>query len=52
MAQAETRVEIFLEALESRSCTYCDEGSLERSTYKGNEAIVCEECGAPEMQFW
>ncbi|WP_338032986.1 HVO_A0556 family zinc finger protein [Haloterrigena salina] len=41
-----------LTRLEHRSCTFCDEGSLVRGQYKGNDAVVCDQCRTPMMQIW
>lgn len=38
--------------LEGRSCPHCADGTLERDTYKGNRAIVCDGCGTPRAQVW
>lgn len=52
MAQTQSSTENLFTALEGRSCDYCEEGTLERSTYKGNKAVVCKSCGAPGVQLW
>ncbi|AFZ72257.1 HVO_A0556 family zinc finger protein [Natronobacterium gregoryi] len=42
-----------LSALEGRSCPTCDDGgTLERATYKGNAAVICDACGTPRVQVW
>ena len=41
-----------LARLEGRACAFCSTGELVRSTYKGNDAVVCEDCGTPRVQFW
>ncbi|WP_339102621.1 HVO_A0556 family zinc finger protein [Haloterrigena salinisoli] len=41
-----------LAQLEHRDCTYCSDGSLVRDQYKGNTAIVCDQCGVPTVQLW
>ena len=38
--------------LEGRDCPACTDGKLARAEYKGNEAVVCEECGTPRAQVW
>jgi len=40
-----------IEALEGEPCQHCP-GTLERDTYKGNDAVVCPECGTPRAQLW
>lgn len=52
MADASIREERFLVRLEGRSCKYCEAGTLERETYEGNDALVCESCGTPQAQIW
>ena len=41
-----------LTILEGRSCTRCDDGELERTTYKENDAVVCDDCEVPHAQVW
>ncbi|WP_165874786.1 HVO_A0556 family zinc finger protein [Natrarchaeobius oligotrophus] len=41
-----------LAILEGRSCPSCDDGELERGTYKDNEAVICDDCGTPRAQVW
>ncbi|WP_198667899.1 HVO_A0556 family zinc finger protein [Saliphagus sp. LR7] len=36
-----------LAVLEGDDCTHCDSGTLTRDDYKGDDAVVCEECGVP-----
>jgi hypothetical protein len=38
--------------LEGRKCQWCSDGRLERGTYKGNEAVVCDSCETPAAQMW
>ncbi|WP_319633695.1 HVO_A0556 family zinc finger protein [Natronorubrum aibiense] len=38
--------------LEKRHCEFCDNGTLERDIYKGNNALVCSNCGVPTVQVW
>ncbi|WP_396613466.1 HVO_A0556 family zinc finger protein (plasmid) [Haloferax sp. S1W] len=40
-----------LDTLDEDDCTYCD-GELVVSTYKGNDAVVCGDCGTPTIQLW
>lgn len=44
--------ETLVEKLRNRECQYCDEGSLSKDTYKGNTAIVCDNCETPALQLW
>lgn len=41
-----------LATLEGRSCPNCDDGELERDTYKDKQAVVCDSCGTPRAQVW
>ncbi|WIV66816.1 HVO_A0556 family zinc finger protein [Natrialbaceae archaeon AArc-T1-2] len=41
-----------LATLEGRNCPRCTAGKLVRSTYKGNEAVVCDSCNTPQAQVW
>ncbi|QLK25119.1 hypothetical protein HYG81_13590 [Natrinema zhouii] len=41
-----------LAMLEGRSCHHCEDGELERATYKDNRAIICDSCGTPRVQVW
>lgn len=52
MAKSQSANEDVLVALEGRSCDYCEGGTLVADTYKGNSAVVCEDCGTPEVQVW
>lgn len=50
---SKTRSESYvLEQLEHHSCEFCSDGSLVRATFKGNDAVVCDCCGTPAVQFW
>lgn len=51
MAQTETGQQLLVR-LEGRACAFCDDGTLERDEYKGNNAVVCDECGTPTVQSW
>lgn len=34
-------------------CGYADcSGQLERTTYKGNDALVCDACETPALRVW
>ena len=41
-----------LAILEGRPCPDCDDGELERATYKENRAVVCNSCDTPRAQLW
>jgi len=38
--------------LEDTPCLDCDYGTLEAAIYKGDVALVCDECGTPRARFW
>lgn len=41
-----------LVALEGSTCAFCEEGELLQSSFKGNDAVVCDVCGTPGAQVW
>ena len=41
-----------LAALEGKTCSYCNTGTLARGEYKGNAAVVCDDCRTPTAQLW
>lgn len=41
-----------LAQLEQDSCAFCAGGTLVRERYRGNDAVVCDQCGTPAMQLW
>ncbi len=41
-----------LAMLAGRSCSDCADGELKRDTYKGKQAVVCDQCGTPRVQVW
>ncbi|WP_435183697.1 HVO_A0556 family zinc finger protein [Halobellus sp. EA9] len=43
--------EQLLDRLDTTDCHYCD-GDLDAGTYKGSEAILCEDCGTPAVRVW
>ncbi|WP_191965514.1 MULTISPECIES: HVO_A0556 family zinc finger protein [Haloferax] len=42
---------VLLKKLGDDECVYCD-GDLVESTYKGNDAVICDDCGTPAIQLW
>jgi len=38
--------------LEGQDCQWCTDGRLERGRYKGNVAVICEDCDTPAAQLW
>lgn len=49
---AQLAEETVLHLLEGRTCDYCDDGTLERGSYKGSDAVICDSCGAPAARIW
>ena len=45
--------EPIVEQLRGTDCQY-DEcgGTLRREAFKGDEAVVCEDCGTPAVRLW
>jgi hypothetical protein len=41
-----------LSVLEGNPCTFCGDGTLVRSSYKGNAAVICDDCRTPGAQMW
>ena len=41
-----------LTTLTGTDCSWCATGTLERATFKDNQALVCEDCGTPSVQLW
>ncbi|WP_339104235.1 HVO_A0556 family zinc finger protein [Haloterrigena salinisoli] len=41
-----------VDSLEGTSCTFCDDGELERGVYKGKTAVICDSCETPGAQLW
>ncbi|MCU4925412.1 hypothetical protein OB905_05335 [Halobacteria archaeon AArc-dxtr1] len=41
-----------LTVLAGRPCPDCEGGQLERGTYKGNRAVLCDSCETPRAQTW
>jgi len=45
--------ELIFEQLAGSSCEYPNcTGQLIKGSYKGDHAIVCEECDTPAMRVW
>ncbi|MCU4740662.1 hypothetical protein OB955_08060 [Halobacteria archaeon AArc-m2/3/4] len=52
MAQSDTAGQQLLSRLEGRKCEFCSDGTLVRGIFKGNAAVICEECDTPAAQSW
>ncbi|WP_168216254.1 HVO_A0556 family zinc finger protein [Halorussus halobius] len=44
--------EPLLVALGGEDCPWCEAGTLRRETFKGDDAVVCEDCGTPAVRVW
>ncbi|WP_168215805.1 HVO_A0556 family zinc finger protein [Halorussus ruber] len=41
-----------LAELVGEECCWCTSGTLAREEFKGDEAVVCDECGTPGARVW
>lgn len=41
-----------LVALVGDECSWCASGTLAREVFKGDEAVVCDDCGTPAARVW
>lgn len=41
-----------LAALAGDDCRWCATGTLSRRQFKGDDAVVCEDCGTPAARVW
>ena len=41
-----------LTTLVGDDCSWCGAGTLAREEFKGDAAVVCEECGTPAVRVW
>jgi hypothetical protein len=41
-----------LASLVGDECSWCAAGTLAHEEFKGDEAVVCEECGTPGARVW
>lgn len=39
-------------ALVGHECSWCVDGALARTEFKGDDAAVCENCGTPAVRVW
>ena len=39
-------------ALVGDDCRWCATGTLAREAFKGDDAVVCEDCGTPAARVW
>jgi len=44
--------ESLLATLVGDDCRWCADGTLERGEFKGDDAVVCDECGTPAARVW
>jgi len=52
MAKAELGADGILRQLRGTTCPSCEDGTLVLGTYKGNRAVLCEDCETPRAQLW
>ncbi|WP_222912802.1 HVO_A0556 family zinc finger protein [Natrinema sp. SYSU A 869] len=50
--RSETVVHPVIDALEGRTCSFCEKGKLVQDIYKGNDAVICDVCATPSAQLW
>jgi hypothetical protein len=41
-----------LAALVGDDCSWCATGTLAREEFRGDDAVVCEDCGTPAARVW
>jgi len=41
--------ERLLPKIEGEDCNYCDTGELARGEHKGRTAVLCTDCGTPQI---
>ena len=41
-----------LGSLVGNDCSWCTAGTLARGEFKGDDAVVCDECGTPGARVW
>ena len=41
-----------LATLVGDDCAWCATGELTRESFKGDDAVVCENCGTPAARVW
>ncbi len=44
--------ESMLRSLVGDDCCWCTAGTLTRETFKGDDAVVCENCETPAVRVW
>lgn len=44
--------ESLLATLVGGDCRWCATGTLAREEFKGDAAVVCENCGTPAVRVW
>lgn len=49
---AETAGPSVIDVLRHTECRWCTSGTLDLARFKGNTALVCDECGTPGVQLW
>ncbi|MFC4447500.1 MULTISPECIES: HVO_A0556 family zinc finger protein [Halorussus] len=49
---SEDAAEPLLVTLAGDDCRWCASGTLAREQFKGDDAVVCEDCGTPAARVW
>jgi hypothetical protein len=52
MTEVPTRTTEPIAALAGADCGWCGATALRRGTYKGDRAMVCEDCGTPALRLF
>ncbi|MFC3960091.1 HVO_A0556 family zinc finger protein [Halovivax cerinus] len=52
MANAAPKTDGVLHRLRGDRCPHCEDGTLVLGTYKGNRAVLCDDCETPRAQLW
>ncbi|RQG96030.1 HVO_A0556 family zinc finger protein [Natrarchaeobius chitinivorans] len=52
LVESEPSAGTVVDALVGGNCSYCEDGTLVRDSYKGNAAAVCDCCETPAVQVW
>lgn len=51
-ATSQDASESVLAVLAGTDCDWCGAGTLVREEFKGDDAMVCDDCGTPAVRVW
>ena len=51
-AALQNATEPVLAALVGDDCNWCATGTLARDEFRGDDAVVCEDCETPAVRVW